>query len=228
MARTVQQVIAIMRRAIGRRNTEDPDSSDEILITYINDFLTLQMPNGLKLNEKFSSFEFQIDTTNTTGIFDFPDSATSEDFINLDDSGLISAATPADNSLEWWDLCVLFDEKEFFHRWGFNNHETLVKGGPSEVLYWDNKLTFRAIQDKAYIVKLFGYKRPAAVGSSSSLEFDYWLRYVAYGAARDYAADFRLESEALSNIERNFGRERQLLLTRTHNQIKVDRPPPTF
>ena len=42
-SRLVSDVLRIFRIAIGRRNENDPDSRDDTLLSYLNDFVSLTM-----------------------------------------------------------------------------------------------------------------------------------------------------------------------------------------
>lgn len=227
--RFVQDALDIMRVALGRRNENDPDSSDDLLFRYLNDFVSLSMPNDTKLFESFGTLSFTIDDTNTTGVYTFNDVGADSDFMNLSQEAYISLLDPVNNSISWNRLPIYQDPGEFFAIWGINNDEILIPGYPTMMLYYGNELTFRTIPNTGYLVKIFGYKKNADFPSPDvPLTFDYWLRYVAYGAAVNYARDYRYEAQARSLIEATFKSERKLQLTHTHNQIKMARAMPRF
>lgn len=229
MARTGQDVLDIMRVAIGRRNENDPDSSDETLISYINNFISLSMPNDTKLFESFGTLSFTIDETNTTGVYTFNDVGATDQFMNISAEAYISLLDPIDNSVSWNWLPIFQDPGQFFAIWGINNDEILIPGYPTMMLYYGNEFTFRTIPNTAYLVKIYGYKKNTDLPSADAdLPYDYWLRYVAYGAAVDYARDFRYEASSRQMIEATFKSERKLQLTHTHNQIKQSRAMPRF
>ena len=229
MARTVQDVLDIFRIAIGRRNENDPDSSDDLLLRYLNDFVSLQMPNDTKLFENFGTLSFTIDENNTTGVYTFNDVGATHDFINLSQEAYISLLDPVDNSISWNQLPIYQDPGEFFAIWGINNDEILIPGYPTNMLFYGNELTFRTIPNTSYLVKIYGYKKLRDYpDADQNIEYDYWLRYLAYGAAVSYARDFRYDPSARSLIEATFKSERKLQLTRTHNQIKMARALPRF
>jgi hypothetical protein len=97
------------------------------------------------------------------------------------------------------------------------------------MLYYGNEFTFRTIPNTSYLVKIYGYKKNSDFPNPDvALPYDYWLRYVAYGAAVNYARDFRYEAQSRSLIEATFKSERKLQLTHTHNQIKMARSMPRF
>jgi hypothetical protein len=233
--RTLQQAIDIMRIAIGRRNENDPDSSDSMLLSYINDFYSLVMPNDTKLIENFGTLTFTIDESNTTGVYTFNDVGASHDFINLSQEAFISLLDPEDNSVSWNQLPIYQDPGEFYMIWGINNDEILIPGYPTMMLFYGNEMVFRTIPNTSYQVRIYGYKKNADFETpddqspdDQNLPFDYWLRYIAYGAAVNYVRDFRYAPEARTMIETTFKSERKQMLTRTHNQIKMSRSMPRF
>lgn len=227
--RFVQDVLDLMRIAIGRRNENDPDSSDDKLLSYLNDFASLSMPNDVKLFENFGTLSFTIDESNTTGVYTFNDVGASSDFMNLSQNAYISLLDPVNNSVSWNQLPIYQDPGEFFAIWGINNDEMLIPGYPTTMLYYGNELTFRTIPNTSYLVKIYGYKKNNDYPDADEpIQFDYWLRYLAYGAAQNYARDYRYDADSRSLIETTFKSERKLLLTHTHNQIKMARCLPRF
>jgi hypothetical protein len=229
MARTVSDALRIMRIGLGRRNENDPDSSDEIFLRYLNDFVTLSMGDDVKLFEQFGTLSFTIDESNTTGVYTFNDVGADTDFVNLSQESFISLLDPVDNSVSWNVLPIYQDPGEFFSIWGINNDEILVPGYPTAMLYYGREFTFRTIPNTSYLVKIYGYKKlPEYEEQDDELQTDLWLRYVAYGAMVNYAIDFRYEDSALNKIKMGFQRERKLRLTNTHNQIKTSRCLPRF
>lgn len=227
--RTVQDALDLMRIVLGRRNENDPDASDEILLRYLNDFYSLSMPNDTKLFENFGTLSFTIDETNTTGVYTFNDVGADAQFMNLSQEAYISLLDPVDNSVSWNRLPIYRDPGEFFAIWGINNDDVLVAGYPTNLLYYGNELTFRTIPDTSYLVKIFGYKKNSDFPDADEpLPFDYWLRYLAYGAANNYARDFRYDAQTRAMIKESFSSERKLLLTNTHNERKMSRSMPRF
>lgn len=228
--RTVNDALTIMRTALGRRNENDPDSSDDLLFTYFNNFVSLSMPNDTKLFESFGTLSFTIDESNTSGVYTFNDLGADQEFMNISQEAYISLLDPVNNSISWNWLPIYQDPGEFYAIWGINNDETLIPGYPTGMLYYGNELVFRTIPNTSYLVKIYGYKKNSDYSEEGDpeLEFDYWLRYLAYGAAKDYARDYRYEESTRKMIEATFASERKLLLTNTHNQVKMSRPMPRF
>lgn len=228
--RNVSQSQAIMRRVIARRNENDPDSSDTLLFQYINDFVALTMSDDLKIFEQFGTLLFTIDETNPTGVYTFNDVGAASNFTNISQEALISLTDPPDNSVTWNYLQVWQDPGVFFGYWGINNDEVLIPGYPTMMLYYGNEMTFRTIPNTSYQVRIYGYKEVPEFSSDGdpNLPHAYWLRYIAYGAALNYARDFNFDSNRRAVIQNDFQHEKKQLLTRTHNQVKTVRGVPRF
>lgn len=232
MAKKVSDCLNLMRRILGRRNELDADSNDNILMAYINDFVNISMSDDVKLFEQFGTLTFTITADNITGVYPFTkvglDSST--DFINISNEAFISLSDPAASSTSWKHLNIFLDPIRFYSRWGVNNEIILTPGCPTDMLFYGNELVFRTVPDTSYDVFLYGYKvNPAfATDTNEELPFDYWLRYISYGASLNYARDFRFDNEAKQLLANDFAHERKLMLTRTHNQRKMARCIPSF
>lgn|SRR3990167_2163236 len=230
MAQLVSDVIRIMRLAIARRNENDPDSNDDTLLGYINDFISLTMSDDVKLFEVFDTLEFTIDETNTTGLYTFNDVGATEQFVNISQEGFISLSNPPAGSVSWNQLWIYQDPGDFYSRWGINNTDILIPGYPTEMLYYGTNLVFRTIPNTSYDVKIYGYKQiqEFSTDGDPQIPFDYWVRYLAYGAAYNYSKDYNFDAESIGRILKGFKDEKKLLLSRTHNQIKQQRAMPRF
>lgn len=235
--RFVADVLDIMRLGLGRRNENDQDSSDVIFLRYLNDFVSLSMSDDVKLFEQFDTLVFTIDENTTTsgdsinGAITFDDACAQGGklFQNISQECYISLLDPINNSVSWNFLPIYQNPGEFYAIWGINNDEILIPGYPTNLLYYGNEFVFRTIPNTSYLVKIFGYKRNDDYATPDvQIQFDTWLRYLAYGAMVNYAQDFRYDPESKLLIEKGFARERKLMLTRTHNQIKMARPMPRF
>jgi hypothetical protein len=187
------------------------------------------MPNDTKLFESFGTLSFTIDETNLTGVYTFNEVGADFQFMNISQEAYISLLDPVGRSISWNYLPIYQDPGEFYAIWGINNHEILIPGYPTALLYYGNELVFRTIPNTSYLIKIFGYKKNDDYPDADQpLQFDYWLRYVAYGAAVNYARDFRYEPSSRAAIEATFKSERKQMLTHTHNQIKMSRSYPRF
>jgi hypothetical protein len=229
--RTVSNVLQIMRVALGRRNENDPDSSDELFLQYLNDFVSLTMSDDVKLFEQFGTLSFTIDGTHPDGVYTFNDVGASTDFVNLSSEAFISLLDPVGGSISWNSLPIFQDPGQFFSIWGVNNEDILIKGYPTMMLYYGNEFTFRTIpqEDVQYMIKIYGYKKNNDYAESDEeIQYDYWLRYLAYGAAMNYARDYRYAPDVKAELKADFAHERKLMLTHTHNQINQSRAAPRF
>jgi len=121
---------------------------------------------------------------------------------------------------------------EFDGVWRDSDEDILIKGYPTMMLYYGNEFTFRTIPqiDVQYLIKIYGYKKNNNYSSEGDpdIQYDYWLRYLAYGAAMNYARDYRYASDVKAELKADFAHERKLMLTHTHNQIKQARAEPRF
>lgn len=236
--RYLSNVLNIMRRVLARRNANDPDSTDEVFVDYINDMYALAMSDDVKLFEQFGTLIFTIDETIADGVYSLSDVGATGNFVNFSNEVFISLNDPANASTSWNALYVYQDPGRFYAYWGVNNYEILIPGMPTEMLYYGTEFVFRTIPNTSYNVRIYSYKQnsdfefdpDATPGNpgNPAIPFDYWLRYLAYGAASLYAKDFNFEAQKRADIEKDFARERKLLLTRTHNQIKQSRSYPRF
>src|SRR5690349_3914577 len=143
--RFAQQALDIMRVALGRMNENDPSATDDVLFRYLNDFISLSMPNDTKLIESFGTLTFTIDESNPTGVYTFNDVGADFEFINISQEAYISLLDPVNNSISWNNLPIFQDPGEFFAIWGINNDEILIPGYPTGLLFYGNELTFRTI-----------------------------------------------------------------------------------
>lgn len=229
MARLVSDCLDIMRRAIGRKNMNDPDASPDILLDYLNDAYTLTMSDDVKVFENYGTLSFVIDETTDDGVYTFNDVGADSQFINIGVEAFISFLNPENNSTSWNNLEIYEDPGEFYSIWGINNAEILVRGYPTMMLYYGNQFVFRTLPDREYLINIYGYKKNVDfVLTTEELPEDYWMRYVAYLAAKNYGQDFRFPPDQMSLINAGYARERKLLLTRRHNQTKVNRCLPRF
>lgn len=228
MSRNLSDVLRIMRLAVGRRNENDPDSTDAVMYQYINDFVSLKMTDDVKLFEQWGTAVLEI--TDGVDEYQWPSGLNDVNFANLSMNAIISLKEPEDESRSWDKLEIYQDPGRFFQYWGINNKDVLQEGWPTEVLYYDNTLTFRTVPNDTYLVEFYGYKinPDFDTAGNPTLSQDYWMRYLAYGAALDYARDYDMDTGKQQRLERVFSRERSLLMTRTHSLLKNQRCEPQF
>ncbi len=235
--RLVSDVLRIMRNAISRKNENDPDSNDDTLLRYLNDFISMTMSDDVKLFEQFGTLTFTIDENTSTsltvvnGVITLDDACAQggTQFHNISQECYISLLEPKNNSVSWNYLPIYQDPGEFFAIWGIDNEEILIPGYPTNLLYYGNEFTFRTIPNTSYLIKIYGYKQNSNYKlTNEPLQFNYWLRYLAYGAAANYVRDFNYDGDARMTVLADFNHERKLMLTHTHNQIKQSRSLPRF
>jgi hypothetical protein len=219
MSRDVGDAIAIMRRLLSRRNEFDPNADFQMMLSYLNDFIKFTMATDVNVFELQGTLEFTIDETVTDGVYTLNDVGASSDFVNITHGAFVDDQ----------DLTIWQNPKTFFHKWNTFDVTELTAGMPTDMLYYGDQFTFRTIPDQEYTVRIYGYKENEEfVNDSDLLPYEYWVRYVAYGAGRNYAQDFNYEQARIASIEKGYMREKKLLLTRTHNQIKKSRTIPQF
>jgi len=235
MSRDVTDCLRIMRLAISRRNASDPDSTDDVLLQYLNDFLTLSMSSDVRVFEKWSTLEFVIDETVTDGVYNLeditnngPGAGTGKDFVTINMEALISLTETVDSSVSWNNLAVYQDPFDFYGYWGFNNVDVLQTGFPTQMLYYENQFIFRTIPNDSYTVRMWGYQKNSDLTDNSELPEDYWLRYVAYGAALQYGNDHAFDDGRMAQMKKSFVKERSFIMARSHNQLKLQRGFPRF
>ena len=227
--RFVSDVLSLMRQIINRQNANDPDSSDTKLLQYLNDFVSLTMSDDVKLWEQFGTMTFVIDGSHPDGVYTFNDVGADSDFVNISSEAFISFLDPVGHSVSWNWLPIYLDPGEFYTIWGINNEDILIQGYPTMMLYYGNQFVFRTIPDREFQIRIYGYKKNNNyTGSDNAIQYDYWLRYLAYGASNNYSMDYNLEESTQASITRGYSRERKLMLTHTHNTIKQSRPMPNF
>jgi len=228
-SRLVSDVLRIMRLAISRRDTNNVDSSDATLLRYLNDFISLKAPNDCRMVEDFGTMSFNIDETNTSGVYTFNDVGADTDFMTISNEAFISILDPVDNSTSWQPLEICRDPGYFFEEWGINNDDIITTGFPSRMLLYGNEMTFRTIPDQEYVVKIYGYKKRNNFSTTSEeIPYDYWLRYLAYGGALDYARDYNYTQEKIQSIRQTFSSERSLIMANVHNNLTMSRGSPSF
>jgi len=230
MTKFVSDCFTIMRVALGRRNENDPDSSDSVMLNYLNDAVHITMAGDVTLFELNDTLEFTIDETNTTGVYTFNDVGASDNFRTISAQAFITLTDPPSESVSWNRLRIFQDPGLFFQEWGVNNEDVLIPGYPTQMLFYGTEFTFRTIPNTSYDVKIYGYKLNPEFSTEGNpeLPFDFWVRYLAYLAAYNYSLDYRYDDNALAKIKEGYMREKSLLLGRTHNQLKTQRGFPRF
>lgn len=221
MAKTAADVITIMRRVINRPNTTDPDSTDSVLLGYISDFYQLYMSNDVKLFEKWGLYTFDTSVAVTDGEYTINDpSFITGSYTILRASGWVDA----DNLLN-----IFQDPTVFFERWPFQDVSDIPTGQPQEMLIFGQTLYLRPIPDDTYTIRILAYKENSALtDTTDELDEAFWYRYLAYGAALQYMNDFNFDANQIQMKEKEFNKQRRLVMQKTHTQRLNQRGTPRY
>lgn len=130
MPKSASDIIQIMRNATGRVDASDPQFTNEIMLGYLNDFLTLEMGQDLRIKEKRTWWDFVI---NENTLDPMP--------VNLQDPGAgegvqfttIGPYCTADGFEVFW----YEDPDQFFAIWPQTQPYTPQR--PTYVLYYNNQ-----------------------------------------------------------------------------------------
>jgi hypothetical protein len=211
MAKDLEDVITIMRRVIGQNDGDDANATQTILLDYVTNFYELQFPQDLKLFDLYTWWEFN--TASGTDTYTFKD----QGYSNIGQPVYV-------NNIE---INFYQDHKQFYDVWPLVDAGDESTGQPTDVLFYNDELLFRPQPDNTYAVKVLAYQQPQNTDSDTDLLQDYYLRYLAYGAALDYLADFG-DFETYGPVKRVFDRYRDLVLRRTAVQRLQQRPMPAL
>lgn len=222
MSKTGQNCLDLMRIILSRRNTQDEDSTDDKLLSYLNNFINLKMPNDIKLLENFKTEMIEI----PAGTTELPINLDS--YMNASIEAFISYSETAGESISWQVIDIFQNAGDFYSRWGIDNIDKLVEGQISEVLMYGNKFTFRTIPEKDCRMMLFVYGVSPEITANENIPYAYWYRYVSYGACLDYAVDYSFDENRTAVINAQFNAEKRILLNRVHGQITQERCIPRF
>lgn len=242
MAKKASDLIVIMRNVTGRIDASDPLFSDAVMLQYINDFMTLEMAQEIRINQQEAWLEFDMDPTspnpfpidlqNPPGAPTYYPVGTQFTTIGPPAYVQLTTAVPPDqnNSFElWW-----YQSPEQFY-WRWPEGQIYQPQRPTDVLYYKNALTFRGPLDQLYHIKIQAYQvsyeliSPAPDGNPTAdqLSQDYLWRYIAYGAALDLLSDY-VEMDTWNQIYPIFRRYRALVQARSYSQNMNQRSLPRF
>lgn len=218
MAKSAADLIQILRNVTGRVDASDPLFTNAIMLQYLQDFIQLQSTQDVRLFKNRTWWEF---TITPDGPNPYP--------VNLQElvlvEGNIGASTIeppcyADGFYVFWNQ----DPADFYRRWP--ETQTYVPQRPTNVLYYNNQLTFRGPPDKDYLIKIAAYQVELQI-TNEGLNQDYLYRYICYGAALDIFSDFG-EMDKWHDISPVYTRYRALVYSRTYSQYQNQRPSPEF
>lgn len=219
MVKYASDLIQIMRNVTGRVDATDPQFTDQIMLGYINDYLTLEMGQEMRLKEKRTWWEFNI-------------SPTTQNPLPVDLQNPFGAPVGTQfttiGPLVYCNGFVVYwyeDPQQFYYIWP--ETQPFQPQRPTYVLYYNNELTFRGPPDTTYLIKMNAYQVELPLVANDALQSDYIWRYVAYGAARDLFNDYGENDKALS-IAPAFNDYRSKVYARTYQQQQNQRALPRF
>lgn len=221
-------VIQIMRNVTGRVDKNDPAFTDQIMFDYLNAFVQQEHPQEVRLFQNQTWWDFAIGPTTTDPL---PVDLDKLGFSTINAPAYIAYTTDALSSfaLFWYE-----NPKQFYARWPWE--QVFTPQMPTDVLYYNNELTFRGPPDQVYNIRISAYKIDYSFAGGSNTnegsELDnvpqaYLTRYFAYGAALDILSDYG-EMDKYNEVFQVYRRYRAQVLARTWNQLSSQRTAPDF
>lgn len=225
MARkTGAEIIQILRNVTGRVDVSDPLFTDTIMLGRVNDFLSLIMPQEVRLYEKQTWWEFTIDETTLDPL---PVDLETLGFSTLGSVAYVwveNSTTPS--QINRFKLFWYQSPGVFYGKWP--QVVGVQRQRPQDVLWYNNELTFRGPPDQEYTVQIQAYKIEAPLEApSDEIDNSYFWRYVAYGAAIDLFNDYG-EDDKTARVMPAFKRYKTIVEARTYQQLSTQRTYPTF
>jgi hypothetical protein len=225
MPKSGADIISILRNVTGRVDASDPLFTDTVMLGYVNDFLSLEMPQEVRLYENKTWWEFNIDTSTADPL---PVDLEALGYSTLGGMAYIvdTNTTVTPNTVNLFDLWWYQSPSVFYGLWPQQSPNTPQR--PEGVLYYNNQLIFRSPPDRQYGVKIQAYKIESTLtGTGSEITSSYFWRYIAYGAALDIFSDYG-EVDKYQATMPAFMRYKGLVYARTNQQLQSQRTYPTF
>ncbi len=218
MAKSIGDLITILRNITGRVDASDPQFTDEIMTQFLQDFIQLQSTQDVRLFKNRTWYEFNYGPGDQE-----PFPIVLQDLVLVD--GQVGASTIgplcyANGFKVFWYQ----DPAEFYGIWP--ETQTYQPQRPTYVLYYNNELTFRGPPDTTYAMKIEAYQVEIQM-TNNGLNEDYLYRYICYGTALDIFSDYG-EMDRWRDIFPVFTRYRALVYGRTYCQLQNQRPSPEF
>lgn len=221
-------IIQIMRNVTGRVDKNDPAFTDSIMFDYLNAFVQQEHPQEVRLFQNQTWWDFTIDPTTADPL---PVDLDALGFSTINSPAYVGYTTPPFTSftLFWYE-----NPKQFYARWPWT--QVFTPQMPTDVLYYNNELTFRGPPDQTYNIRISAYKIDYSfIGGSNTNQGSilqvvpqaYLTRYFAYGAALDILSDFG-EMDKYQEVFQVYRRYRAQVLARTWNQLQTQRIAPDF
>lgn len=221
-------VIQIMRNVTGRVDKNDPAFTDPIMFDYLNAFVQQEHPQEVRLFQNQTWWDFSIDETTADPL---P--------VDLDALGFSTINAPAyvgyniapltSFPLFWYE-----NPKQFYARWPWE--QIFTPQMPTDVLYYNNTLTFRGPPDQTYNIRIAAYRIDYSFAGGTNtnqgsilanVPSAYLTRYFAYGASLDILSDFG-EMDKYNEVFQVYRRYRGQVLARTWDQLQTQRIAPDF
>lgn len=221
-------VIQIMRNVTGRVDKNDPAFTDAIMTDYLNAFLQQEHPQEVRLFQNQTWWEFSISDLTANPL---PVDLDALGFSTINSPAYVGYTTGALTSftLFWYE-----DPKQFYARWPWQ--QVFTPQMPTDVLYYNNELTFRGPPDQEYNIRISAYKIDYSFANGtntnagsilSEVPQAYLTRYLAYGASLDILSDYG-EMDKYNEVFQVYRRYRAQVLARTWNQLSSQRTAPDF
>lgn len=221
-------VIQIMRNVTGRVDKNDPAFTDPIMFDYLNAFVQQEHPQEVRIFQNQTWWDFAIGPLTTNPM---P--------VDLDQLGFSTINAPAyiaytTGALTSFPLFWYENPKQFYARWPWE--QIFTPQMPTDVLYYNNELTFRGPPDQVYNIRISAYNidYSFAGGSNSNagsilanVPQAYLTRYFAYGASLDILSDYG-EMDKYNEVFQVYRRYRGQVLARTWDQLQSQRTAPDF
>ncbi len=213
MAKTGAELIRMLRNVTGRIDATDPLFTDQVMLGYLNDFLSLESTQDIRIFQNKTWWEFAYGPGNDNPL---P--------VDLQALGFSTLEPPAyvDGFYAFWYQ----DPTEFYAIWP--ETQTYQPQRPTYILWYNNELTFRGPPERDYLVKIAAYQVQVQIATpTDTINTDYLYRYAVYGAALDLFSDYG-EMDRWNEIWPAFKRYRALVYARTGQQYQNQRPSPEF
>ncbi len=228
LSQSTGSVVQIMRNVTGRVDRNDPAFTDAIMIDYLNAFVQQEHPQEVRIFQNQTWWEFAIDPSTDDPL---PVDLDVLGFSTINAPAYVGYTTPPLTSftLFWYE-----NPKQFYARWPWQ--QIFTPQMPTDVLYYNNQLTFRGPPDQTYNIRISAYRIDYSFEGGSntnqgSIPQDvpqaYLTRYFAYGASLDILSDFG-EMDKYNEVFQVYRRYRAQVLARTWNQLQSQRIAPDF
>lgn len=217
-----------MRNVTGRTDRYDPAFTDAIMVDYLNAFVQQEHPQEVRIFQNQTWWDFPITPTTLNPM---P--------VDLDLLGFSTINAPAYiaytfGALSSFRLFWYEDPQQFYARWPWS--QVFTPQMPTDVLYYNNELTFRGPPDQLYNIRISAYRIDYSFAGGTNknsgsilanVPTAYLTRYFAYGAALDILSDYR-ETDVYNEVFQVYRRYRGQVLARTWNQFETQRTFPQF